>query len=322
MKKNDIWAFLIHLSWHMWDDPSSQSWGMYLKPGWSDDNECDLEVWDNVIRQLPAYGTNTVLIDVGDAVQYDSHPEISAPDAWSKAFLRQKLDEIRALGMTPIPKLNFSACHDAWLKHYGRMVSTPQYYQVCADLIEEVCEIFDRPALFHLGMDEETDYYQRNNEMTVCRNGALWEHDLEFFCAQCEKHGARPWIWSAFLTKFHREYLETKCSHNILMSTGYYRKIENNLSEQKVLPQDIIGPDQVELLDRLGFEQVVLTSTWGFKSSTLQMLRLAQDKVDPSRLLGFITAPWLKTEKREYHGLLHGACKLYYEREKVFPESI
>ena len=49
---------------------------------------------------------------------------------------------------------------------------------------------------------------------------------------------------------------------------------------------------------------------------------LGKDKADPSRLKGFLTAPWLQTEKKELHGLLHGACKLYYEREKVFHESL
>ena len=32
------------------------------------------------------------------------------------AFMKKKLDEIRALGIEPIPKLNFSACHDIILK--------------------------------------------------------------------------------------------------------------------------------------------------------------------------------------------------------------
>jgi len=36
--------------------------------------------------------------------------------------------------------------------------------------------------------------------------------------------------------------------------------------------------------------------------------------------LGFITAPWLMTEPRELHGILHGACKMYHERKRVYPE--
>ena len=45
--------------------------------------------------------------------------------------------------------------HDAWMKQYSRMVSTPEYYSFCDDIINEVCETFDYPAYFHIGMDEE-----------------------------------------------------------------------------------------------------------------------------------------------------------------------
>ena len=38
---------------------------------------------------------------------------------------------------------------------YERMVSTPIYYQVCKDLIEEAYEMFDHPEFIHIGMDEE-----------------------------------------------------------------------------------------------------------------------------------------------------------------------
>ena len=41
--------------------------------------------------------------------------------------MRKELDRMRALGLEPLPKLNFSTCHDAWLKDYHRMISTPQY---------------------------------------------------------------------------------------------------------------------------------------------------------------------------------------------------
>ena len=321
MKKDMIWAFLIHLSKHFWQEPGSPPYGMYLNKPWKDNNETDLETWDAVIAGLPQYGINTVLIDVGDAVQYDSHPEISAPDAWSKDFLRQKLQEIRDLGMEPIPKLNFSTAHDAWLKVYGRMISTPTYYQVCADLIKEVCEIFESPRLFHLGLDEEMAYYQSSYDMTVIRHRELWENDVLFFCEECEKNGTRPWIWASYAIKEYKDFCANRLPKNVLMSTGWY----NNLlpKEQRVMrPQDELSADGLDELDAMGYEQVALCSTWGFKASTLQVLRYSKDRLNPDRLLGFITAPWLMTEKRELHGLLHGACKLYHERMLVYPETL
>ena len=162
MANDMMWGFLIHLSRHMWSDGSTPSANWYL-PSYTKENGVDIEVWDETVAFLAERGFNTVLIDLGDAVQYESHPEIAAPDAWSKAFLRKKLNEIRALGMTPIPKLNFSTAHDTWLGEYGRMVATPTYRRVCTELIDEVCELFDHPALFHLGMDDETHKQQADH---------------------------------------------------------------------------------------------------------------------------------------------------------------
>ena len=50
-----------------------------------------------------------VVIDVGDGVRFDSHPELALSNSWSKEKLAQKLSEARELGLTVVPKLNFSA---------------------------------------------------------------------------------------------------------------------------------------------------------------------------------------------------------------------
>jgi hypothetical protein len=80
-------------------------------------------------------GMNMVVIDVGDAIEYASHPEISVKNAWSSTRLGEELARLRSLGLEPIPKLNFSTAHDQWLHDYSRMVSTPVYYKVCAEVI-------------------------------------------------------------------------------------------------------------------------------------------------------------------------------------------
>ena len=90
-----MWSYLIHLSEHMWDDASSAPRGTYLKPLYTENNNTDFKVWDEVIAYLAKCQYNTVLIDVGDAIQYERHPEISAPNAWSKDFIKKKLDEMQ-----------------------------------------------------------------------------------------------------------------------------------------------------------------------------------------------------------------------------------
>lgn len=189
MKKDLMFGYMMQLSNHMWDDENTPPRAWYEKQRYSERNDVDIATWDRVIDFLGERKYNMVMIDVGDAVKYESHPEISAPDAWEKDFMKQKLDEIRAKGMVPIPKLNFSCCHHTWLKEYRRMVSTPIYYQVCADLIREVCELFDYPELFHLGMDEENVGNQRFRECVHIRRGDLLWHDLYFYFREVEKHG-------------------------------------------------------------------------------------------------------------------------------------
>lgn len=65
------------------------------------------------------------------------------------------MDKSRQLGLEPILKLNFSARHDVSLGKYSRMVSSDTSQRIALVLISEVCQIFDRLRMFHLGMDEE-----------------------------------------------------------------------------------------------------------------------------------------------------------------------
>ena len=68
-----MWTYLIHLSTNMWGDPGSH---FKLKPYYPEFHT-DEAVWRKVIDFLPEQGFNTLLIDVGDAVQYATHPEIA-----------------------------------------------------------------------------------------------------------------------------------------------------------------------------------------------------------------------------------------------------
>lgn len=324
MKNDFMWSYLIHLSCHEWDDPMSPPRGAYLKGvTFNENNNTDLDVWDEVIRNLGAFQFNSVIIDLGDAVQYESHPEICAPDAWSKDFLKQKLAEIRALGIEPIPKMNFSACHDYWLKEYHRMVSTPIYYQVCSDLIKEVCELFDYPRYFHIGFDEEVYKYQRYCDIAIVRNTPLWVHDLHFFVDECAKHGARTLSWGGMGT-VHREAFEKEITRDLVICTGFYGRYLNpsEVSKLEEDPGQYYGPNMYLLYDKLGFDQIPCGSTWNYKWNQLQMMAFGKDQLNQDRLKGFMTAPWLMTHPRERYGLLKDAEKFYFARKDIYPETL
>ena len=63
-----MWAVLVHLSPNMW--------GSFKRPWVFEDTQ-----WDNILRSAAEKGFNTVLLDLGDGIQYKSHPEISVPEA-------------------------------------------------------------------------------------------------------------------------------------------------------------------------------------------------------------------------------------------------
>lgn len=321
MKNNMMWAYLIHLSMHMWEDESSPPAGLYLKKPYSDANDVDMRVWDSTIKYLADHKYNTVLIDVGDAVKFERHPEISASDAWDKDFFKKKLDEIRALGMTPIPKLNFSTCHDTWLKKYRRMVSSEPYYQVCEDTIEEVAELFGRPELFHIGFDEEIYGHQLRYETVIIRGKDLWWHDLNYIAGLCEKSGARPWIWSDYYWH-HKDLFIENMSRDILQSNWFYKPIREYNEADYARDFELRAVAAYSELDALGFDQVPTSSTWEYAWNTYQTVALGKDKLSPDRLKGFMTAPWFKTIEMHEHRLLDDAFKLYHARCAHYPETL
>ena len=226
---------------------------------------------------------------------------------------------MRALGLEPIPKLNFSACHDTWMKKYRRMVSTPEYYAFCADVIREVCEVFDYPRFLHLGCDEETAGMQKNYEMVIVRNAQLWWHDLYFLCDQCEKHGARPWVWSDYLWKNEALFLKNM-PKSVLQSNWFYPEFKD--WSQTALPHRDRCIQCYEVLDRHGYDQIPCGSTHESAINLYQTVAHGKEKLSPKLLKGFMTAPWLETRDESYYGLCNSAQRLYYARKYLYPETL
>ena len=295
-----IWANLLHLGYNMWWDREvtpeelprvapdilfHKSMKPYLR--------CDRGLWNDITQRMAGAGMNMVVIDLGDGVLYDSHPEIAVENAWTPDELRAELVRLRGLGLEPIPKLNFSTCHDAWLKEYERCVSTPRYYAVCGDLVREVCALFDTPRFFHLGFDEETAQHQVHHEYVAMRQHDLWWHDLLFLVGGVEAAGARAWIWSDYIWGHRDEFLQ-RMPKSVLQSNWYYGETFD----------DETGYVRAYLdLDAHGFEQVPTASNWSFDTNFAGTVEFCRGRLDPQRLLGFMQTPWVATLEiyRERH---------------------
>jgi hypothetical protein len=286
-----IFGNLLHLSYDMWSDRPVEKWG-YLKPEdlgqvtASDHLRFEESLWKDLTQRMVQAGMNLLVIDLGDGVQYESHPEISVKGAWSIAKLKAELQRLRALGLEPIPKLNFSAAHDVWLGNYHRMVSTPTYYKVCQDLIEEVVRIFDQPRFFHLGYDEETASNQAQYAIAIIRQHELWWHDLNFFVQTVEKLGVRPWIWSDYAWSHSPEYYE-KMPRSVMQSNWFYGPAFDNLKDPKI--------STYLDLEEHGFDQIPTGSNWASPLNFAAMVEFCRAHIAPSRLKGFLQTPWKPT---------------------------
>ena len=278
-------------------------WEMQRLNGEADYLRFDEDCWRDVTEKMAAQGMNFVLMDLAEGIVYPSHPELAVKGSWTPEKLRSELARLRKLGLEPIPKLNFSTTHDLWLKDYARMVSTPQYYRVVADLVADVCELFDTPRYFHVGYDEEDAQHQRNYRYAVVRQGELWWHDCLKTIAEVERHGVRAWMWSDKIWH-HREEFVKRMPRSVLQSNWYYLGDFNPMKEVDPRHKASIYPmvHAYDWLEEAGFDQVPCCSSCGDwrcpdYNNPVLTLDYCREKahVAPSRLKGLMMAPWCKT---------------------------
>jgi hypothetical protein len=277
-----LWGNLVHLSYSFWEDhvhPEKEERGYrpFLR--------FDEKLWRDITEKMAAVGMNAVVLDLGDGVRYRSHPEIAVEGAWTTDKLRAELARLRRLGLEPLPKLNFSAAHDAWLGPYGRMVSTEKYYAVCRDLIAEVIALFDRPRFFHVGMDEEDAGHQRLYHQIVVRQGDLWWHDLDFYVDRVIEGGSRPWMWSDYVWH-HPELFFAHMRKQVLQSNWYYGTDFGDGNVRAKAYGD---------LEAHGFDQVPTGSNWTDPRNFGLTVEHARAHIATARLLGFLQTPWRPT---------------------------
>ena len=300
-KDEKIWACLLHISMNMWKEKDP------VLP-------FDDSVWEDLLEKMAEVGMNMVVMDLGDAIEYMSHPEIAVRNAWSTERLYKELEKIRSLGLEPIPKLNFSTCHDAWLGKYSRMVSTEEYYDVCRDLIGELMAIFGNPRLFHLGMDEENARLQREHEQIVVRQHELYWGDIYFLIGEVMKNGARPWVWQDYVR--HEPEIFARMMPKSVLQSNWYNGLDFN-------PDTNIEVKGYQTLESLGYDQVPGGSNFydGTEENILKNVKFCTENIADERLLGFIQSPWVSTEKKNREKLikaieLAGEAKAWYENNR------
>ena len=303
-----IHAMLMHLSSNMWSK-KGHSYNLTKENDdfiYRDKLFCDKETWIKVTDFCAECGMNTIFIDLGDGVIFDSHPEIAIDGAWTKAELREELSRLRSKGLTPLPKFNFSSAHSGWMGKYGYMVGTQTYYDVCRDLIEEVCDIFDGPEYFHIGMEEEDASSQKNKPIAIVRAPHIMMRDINFLADICRNKGARACIWinSEMIKNFGGE--EKFCENiakDIVMTPYYYGWVRKDWTGEKI-------PETVRLMKKLGelgYDMIPCSSTWSWHLAMHDVMYYCEKNVNKEHILGYFMASWMLTDPKKYNALRNAA---------------
>lgn len=339
------WGALVHLGTNMWEDWTPD--GVYprsleeerrfvadgkLKYKYKthvyatrDYMSVDWPTWEGDIACVRKFGLNTVFIDIGESYAFPSHPELGVKGALDSGGMRTVIEKIRAQGLEVVPKLNFSTGHDQWLREYHWMTGTAKYRQVVADLIRDVCEVFDHPRYFHIGYDEESYVCVKARELVVLRQGNAWWKDFNACVEAVVRNGARPVMWSDKICHGREEFL-LRAPRDVVMMTWYYG---TDFSSDKTAWDSSFEekPDwsiqrnlaaSIHVLAEAGFDLMPCTSNWGSDEAADAMLGYCATAIDPKRILGYITAPWTKPVPADSRRFRDGIRLFDEARRKYF----
>lgn len=305
----DIRAVLLHLGRNMWCDYPTEHMGalspesietLTMKPrlsiAWSD------ERWRQVVDYAAAAGLNMIVIDLGEGLQYPSHPELAVEGTWSVEKMRAEIKYMNERGIEAIPKLNFSTSHNGWMGDYSHMVSSKPYYRMCEDVIRDVVEIFGGPRFFHIGLDEERAAFQEDqtSQYICARKGEYWWRDFLHIVAEVEKHGARAWMWSDY--GWHNEEFYERCPKSVIQQNWFYDEAYGGFDAETNTTSDAVIVKAYHKLEAAGFDQVPCGSNWaGWKRRQLgigaddvmgKLVQFGRANIASERLMGFMMATW------------------------------
>ncbi len=302
-----MWATLLHLGTNMWGKK-----GEYHPYPYSDTLKTDMKLWRELTSELPKHGFNTVLIDMGEGVKLESHPELAVSGSLDKKEFAEELSRLRSLGLTPLPKFNFSNAHNAWLQDYALMVGTETYNKVCRDIVEETIDIFDKPEFFHLGLEEENQY-QEYFDVKIMRAPNKKTEDAKALFKVCFDNDVRPWMWVDFKSVEDfggEEAFRKNISKDVLMSNYHYGLIQENIPWVRFY----------RTLEEWGYDQVPTCSTYTMSDNDRWTMEYCKEHLT-NTLCGYMTASWLYTYPHLYYGHMHDIYTFGYAKKTVYPEE-
>lgn len=192
-----------------------------------------LKKWLKYIAEL---GYDTVLWEVEANIKWDTVPQCSSPEAFTKEEFREILDYSRSLSLEPIPLLQTLGHCEYVLKNdeYKHLAeldgditqycpSNPEVYEFLTVWADEYIELFGDISKFHLGGDEAfllgkcdkcSDYAKRHSL------SAIYVEHTKKLCDYIIDKQITPAIWADMLLHYPEQL--NKIPSSVLMFDWVY----------------------------------------------------------------------------------------------------
>lgn len=176
--------------------------------------ENDYFFFKKLIRLAGLCQYTHIVIEFWGMLKYDCLKELAWPHAFTKEQVRELLQEVRELGMEPIPMFNQLGHATASRLKYGKHVAldqnprlhhlftpdgwawdihSPEVYTLLKQVREELYDLFGQGEYMHIGCDEAY-YYTRCDE-----ERAAMPDFLKRLTADVVQEGRRPMLWMDML---------------------------------------------------------------------------------------------------------------------------
>ena len=173
------------------------------------------------LKKAADMGYNAVLWEIEDDVKWETCPECSSPDAFSKDEFKKILDYSRELGLEPIPLLQTIGHAEYVLQHekYFKFredssrydcycTSNSEVKKFLKQWIEEYLDLFGNISYFHLGGDEAYAFASCDK----CKEQAQLVGENKFYTDYLKEisepllvKNIRPGIWSDMILKHPKD---------------------------------------------------------------------------------------------------------------------
>jgi len=270
--------------------------------------ETTLGFLEKVIKLTAFMKFSHIIIEFWGTLKYESLPELSWPQAYTKKQIHQVLQLARQMGIQPVPMFNHWGHAAASRDRIGRHVvldqnpaleslfeadgwtwclKNPTSLNLLKNIRAELMELFFDTDYFHLGCDEAYSH----GTCPECRKynpGELWAEYLNSVNNHLKTYNVRPIIWGDGL-------LEKSKWKGYIASSSKGRKTHEAIN---VLSTDFIISDwqygihdkekaaTVEYFMQKGFD--VITAPYSSPDNILTMANIAIEK----NIMGMLLTTW------------------------------